>query len=59
MPRGRKPVTLESTNFMNVKRRVIMKTSTGKYVVKTDKGLKYAPKVKYYKNPAEIGRAHV
>ena len=37
---------------MNVKRRVIMKTSSGKYVVKTDKGLKYAPKVKYYKNPA-------
>ena len=41
----------QATNFMNVKRRVIMKTSTGKYVVKTDKGLKYAPKAKYYKNP--------
>jgi hypothetical protein len=36
---------------MNVKRRVIMKTASGKYVVKTDKGVKYAPKVKYYKNP--------
>ena len=43
---------MESTNFMNVKHRVIMKTARGKYVVKTDKGLKYAPKVKYYKNPA-------
>jgi hypothetical protein len=40
------------TSFMNVKRRVIMKTSAGKFVVKTDKGLKYAPKAKYYKNPA-------
>jgi len=41
----------QATNFMNVKRRVIMKTATGKFVVKTDKGLKYAPKAKYYKNP--------
>lgn len=52
MPRGRQPVALESTDFLNVKRRVIMKTSTGKYVVKTDKGLKYGPKAKFYKNPA-------
>ena len=42
---------MESTAFMNVKHRVIMKTATGKYVVKTDKGVKYAPKAKYYKNP--------
>ena len=40
------------TSFMNVKRRVIFKTATGKYIVKTAKGVKYAPKVKYYKNPA-------
>lgn len=40
------------TNFMNVKRRVIMKTAAGKYIVKTDKGIKYAPKAKYYRNPA-------
>lgn len=52
MPRGRKPSALESTNFMNAKHRVIMRTSTGKYVVKTDKGIKYAPKAKFYKNPA-------
>ena len=43
---------MESTAFLNVKRRVIMRTERGKYVVKTDKGLKYAPKAKYYKNPA-------
>ena len=40
------------TSFMNVKRRVIYKTAAGKYIVKTAKGVKYAPKVKYYKNPA-------
>jgi hypothetical protein len=37
---------------MNVKRRVIYKTASGKYIVKTVKGVKYAPKAKYYKNPA-------
>ena len=37
---------------MNVKRRVIYTTASGKYIVKTEKGVKYAPKVKYYKNPA-------
>jgi hypothetical protein len=36
---------------MNVKRRVIMKTAQGKFVVKTEKGMKYAPKAKYYRNP--------
>lgn len=45
-------MNLSPTNFMNVKHRVIMKTARGKYVVKTDKGIKYAPKAKYYKNPA-------
>ena len=43
---------MEATNFMNFKRRVIYRTAQGKYVVKTEKGLKYAPKAKYYKNPA-------
>jgi hypothetical protein len=42
---------MESTAFMNVKHRVIMKTAKGKYVVKTDSGIKYRPKAKYYKNP--------
>jgi hypothetical protein len=39
------------TAFANVKRRVIYKTASGKYIVKTVKGVKYAPKAKYYKNP--------
>ena len=43
---------MESTSFMNLKRRVIMKTAKGKYVVKTAKGVSYNPKVKFYKNPA-------
>ena len=39
------------TSFMNVKRRVIYKTSAGKYMVKTNKGVAYRPKAKFYKNP--------
>ena len=46
------PASPKPTSFMNVKRRVIYKTATGKYIVKTVKGVKYAPKVKYYKNPS-------
>ena len=46
------PASPKPTSFMNVKRRVIFKTAAGKYIVKTDKGIKYRPKVKYYKNPA-------
>ena len=41
----------QPTAFSNVKRRVIYKTAKGKYVVKTESGMKYAPKAKYYKNP--------
>jgi hypothetical protein len=37
---------------MNFKRRVIYRTAQGKYVVKTDKGVAYKPKAKFYKNPA-------
>lgn len=51
MPRGRKPVSPKPTDFLNVKRRVIFKTAAGKYIVKTEKGIKYAPKAKFYKNP--------
>jgi hypothetical protein len=43
---------MEATAFSNVKRRVIYKTPSGAYIVKTDKGVKYRPKAKYYKNPA-------
>ena len=45
------PASPKPTSFMNVKRRVIMKTAQGKFIVKTDKGIKYRPKAKYYKNP--------
>jgi hypothetical protein len=37
---------------MNFKRRVIYRTAQGKYVVKTEKGVSYNPKAKFYKNPA-------
>jgi len=43
---------MEATNFMNFKRRVIYRTAQGKYVVKTEKGVAYKPKAKFYKNPA-------
>jgi hypothetical protein len=36
---------------MNKKHRVIMMTSEGKYVVKTDKGHAYNPKAAYVKSP--------
>jgi hypothetical protein len=45
-------VLLDATNFLNTKRRVIYRTTTGKYVVRTNKGVSYNPKAKYYKNPA-------
>ena len=45
------PTSPKPTSYMNVKRRVIYKTASGKYIVKTAKGVKYAPKAKYYKNP--------
>jgi hypothetical protein len=40
------------TSFMNFKKRVIFKTKAGAYFVKTDKGIAYKPKAKFYKNPA-------
>jgi hypothetical protein len=43
---------MEATNFLNFKRRVIYRTAQGKYVVKTEKGVAYKPKAKFYKNPA-------
>lgn len=45
------PASPKATSFMNVKHRVIMKTAQGKFIVKTAKGVKYAPKAKYYRNP--------
>jgi len=43
---------MEATSFLNFKRRVIYRTAQGKYVVKTEKGVAYKPKAKFYKNPA-------
>jgi len=37
---------------MNFKKRVIFKTKSGKFIVKTEKGVSYNPKAKFYKNPA-------
>jgi hypothetical protein len=51
MARGRPPVPKAPTKFMNKKHRVIMMTSNGKYVVKTDKGMAYKPKAAYVKSP--------
>jgi hypothetical protein len=36
---------------MNRRKRVIMMTAEGKYVVKTDKGMAYNPKAAYVKSP--------
>lgn len=49
MKKGGSP---KSTRFMNSKHRLIMRTVQGKYIVKTNKGIKYNPKAKFYKNPA-------
>ena len=51
MPRGRPAVPKAPTKFMNKKRRVIMMTAEGKYVVKTDKGSAYNPKAAFVKSP--------
>ena len=52
MPRGRPAAPKAPTKYMNKKRRVIMMTADGKYVVKTEKGtLQYAPKAAYVKSP--------
>lgn len=51
MPRGRPAVPKAPTKFMNKKRRVIMMTADGKYVVKTDKGMAYNPKAAFVKSP--------
>ena len=51
MAPGRPAVPKAPTKFMNKKRRVIMMTADGKYVVKTDKGMAYNPKAAYVKSP--------
>lgn len=52
MARGRVPITLNPTKFLNSKRRVIGMTSNGKYAARTAKGgLVYNPKAKFVKSP--------
>jgi len=51
MARGRPAVPKAPTKFMNRRKRVIMMTAEGKYVVKTDKGMAYNPKAAYVKSP--------
>ena len=50
-PRGRPAIPKAPTKFMNRRKRVIMMTGEGKYVVKTDKGMAYNPKAAYVKSP--------
>jgi len=54
---ARTRVSLNSTKFMNSKRRVIGMTASGKYAVRTAKGgLVYNPKAKYVKSPGGTER---
>jgi hypothetical protein len=58
MPRGRAPIHLNPTKFLNSKRRVIGMTSNGKYAARTAKGgLVYNPKAKYVKSPGGTERS--
>ena len=58
MPRGRAPIALNPTKFLNAKRRVIGMTANGKYAARTAKGgLVYNPKARYVKSPG--GSEHV
>ena len=55
---ARTRVSLNSTKFMNSKRRVIGMTASGKYAVRTAKGgLVYNPKAKYVKSPGGTERS--
>ena len=58
MPRGRAPIKLNPTKFLNSKRRVIGMTANGKYAVRTGKGgLAYNPKAKFVKSPGGSERS--
>jgi hypothetical protein len=48
---------MESTGFLNTKRRVIYRTASGKYAARSAKGLVYNPKAKYHKSPGGTERA--
>lgn len=58
MPRGRAPIALNPTKFLNSKRRVIGMTANGKYAARTAKGgLVYNPKAKFVKSPGGTERS--
>ena len=58
MPRGRKPLAASPTGFLNTKRRVIYRSSSGKYYSKSEDGTHvYNPKAKYHKSPGGTERA--
>jgi len=46
-----------STGFLNTKRRNIFKSSQGKYFSRSEKGVTYNPKAKYFKSPGGTERA--
>lgn len=49
---------MQSTGFLNSKRRVIYRTDLGKYVAKTARGgVTYNPKAKFHKSPGGTERA--
>jgi len=51
-------IKMESTGFLNSKRRAIMKTAQGKFVARSDGGaLVYNPKAKFHKSPGGTERA--
>lgn len=58
MPRGRAPIHLNPTKFLNSKRRVIGMTANGKYAARTAKGgIVYNPKARYVKSPGGTERS--
>ncbi len=58
MPRGRAPIALNPTKFLNSKRRVIGMTANGKYAARTATGgLVYNPKARFVKSPGGSERA--
>ena len=46
-----------NSGFLNSKRRVIFRSTAGKFFVRTDKGVAYNPKAKLHKSPGGTERA--
>jgi hypothetical protein len=54
---GRPAIPKGPTKFLNSKRRRIMMTANGKYIVKAAKGTVYAPKARYVTSPGGTERS--